>query len=89
MAFGCPTARQKVVGYEVQRCPAWCQLGARKGVLLQDSLGRIAATPKVDLEFLRAMVGVWLRWALLRRELLSVPAAVLRFMDVNEGCVVP
>ncbi len=42
----------------------------------------------MDIDALRSLVGVWIRAALLRRDLLSIPGVVFRFMEQFEGQVV-
>eukprot|EP00959_Pyramimonas_sp_CCMP1952_P168878 3528115-Pyramimonas_sp.AAC.1 len=44
-------------------------------------------TPWVDVELLRALVGAWLRGALLRREPVAAPAAVFDLLEKRQGQV--
>ena len=79
---------EKVVGYVIQRHPAQLRLPAAKSVLLTDSLRLLARQPLVDVDKLRSVLGLWIWGALLRRELLSIPHAVFKLIEVHEGHVV-
>ena len=75
----------KVVGYEVRESPATFLLPVKKMVLLAEALKFVAGCREVQVRVLRALVGVWIFGALLRRELLSIPHTIFHFMEVNEG----
>ena len=79
---------EKIVGYAIQRHPAQLRLPGRKSVLLVDSLRALARQPTVDVDRLRSVIGLWIWGALLRRELLSIPHAVFKLIEVCEGQVV-
>ncbi|CAL1127775.1 unnamed protein product, partial [Cladocopium goreaui] len=79
---------EKVVGYEVCRCPATFMLPKKKMVLLTEALKYVASCRKVNTRVLRALVGVWIFGALLRRELLSVPHSIFHFMEEHENMTV-
>ena len=75
---------EKVVGYEVVRCPASFRLPTKKMVLLRDAMLYVASKRMVSGRVLRALVGIWVFGALLRRELLSIPHALFHFLEVAE-----
>ena len=77
----------KVVGYRVTRSPPALHLDVDKAWKLVESLRWLLRVAWVDVELLRAVTGTWLWGALLRRELLSVPHALFKFMDKHEGQV--
>ncbi len=79
----------KVVGYEVQKSPACFALPAKKMALLHDALKYVASRSMVQIKVLRALVGVWIFGALLKRELLSIPHSIFHFMETFEGETVP
>lgn len=74
-----------VVGYEVQKCPACFSLPAKKMALLHDALKYVASKKMVQIKVLRALVGVWIFGALLKRKLLSIPHSIFHFMETFEG----
>ena len=79
---------EKVVGYSIDRRPAAFRLHLKKAAQLQDGLRRMVAAPMVRVDSLRSVIGVWIWGSLLRRELLSVPHSVFKFMDRCAGkCV--
>ena len=75
----------KVVGYEVQQRPAEFRLPVRKMVLLRVAFLGLAGQKLVNVEVLRSLVGMWIFGSLLRRELLSIPHSIFRFMETFEG----
>jgi hypothetical protein len=78
----------KVVGYEPERHPAGLRLPGKKAVLLRQALIDCTADLFVDCDLLRCLLGVWTFGALLRRDLLCIPHAVYKFIDMFEGqCV--
>ena len=72
---------EKIVGYVPVRKPAELRLPEAKGVHLSEGLRWTASCRMVHTGVLRALTGVWIWGALLRRELLCIPHAVFRFMD--------
>lgn len=68
----------KVVGYEVVQKPAEFRLPVRKMVLLRVALLGLAAQPVVNID-------MWIFGSLLRRELLSIPHTIFRFMEEHDG----
>lgn len=72
---------EKVVGYEVRRKPAQFRLPGKKMCLIRDSLLELANARTVDVAVLRAVVGMWVFGALLKRELLAIPHSLFHFMD--------
>lgn len=79
----------KVVGYEIVNKPAAFRLPVKKMVLLREALMYVASQSKVSVEVLRSLLGMWIFGSLLKRELLSIPHAVFRFIEAHEGLVVP
>eukprot|EP00438_Fugacium_kawagutii_P007847 Skav210112 [mRNA] locus=scaffold2194:65749:67815:+ [translate_table: standard] len=75
---------QKVVGYEVQAQPAEFRLPVKKMVLLRAALLHLAGLPRISIAALRSLLGMWIFGALLKRELLSIPHAVFRFIEEHE-----
>ena len=73
---------------EVVRKPAEFRLPLKKMVLLREALLHLVSQPKVSVDVLRSLLGMWIFGSLLRRELLSVPHAIFRFVDKHEGEVV-
>lgn len=74
----------KILGYEVQRSPAMFRLPRKKMVLLGHALMEESQRKHADIPLLRSLVGMWIHGALLRRELLSIPHSVFKFMDTCE-----
>ena len=72
---------ERIVGYVPVRKPAELRLPEAKGVHLSEGLRWTASCRMVHTGVLRALTGVWIWGALLRRELLCIPHAVFRFMD--------
>ena len=77
----------KVVGYEVVQSPAEFRLPVKKMVLLRASLTLLSHAQKVDVSVLHSLVGMWIFGALLRRELLSIPQVIFRFIEEKAGTV--
>eukprot|EP00438_Fugacium_kawagutii_P019968 Skav222678 [mRNA] locus=scaffold1471:8076:12526:- [translate_table: standard] len=78
----------KVVGYEVVRKPAQFRLPLKKMALLREALLYLVNQPKVSVDVLRSLLGMWIFGSLLRRELLSIPHAIFHFIDRHAGEVV-
>ena len=72
---------EKFVGYGVVKNPARLELPARRAALLNESLLALVRSATVDTEVLATLVGIWVWGALLRRELLAIPHAVLSMLD--------
>ena len=79
---------EKVVGYEVVNKPAEFRLPLRKMALLQIAMMGLAGQKFVSIDVLRSLVGMWIFGSLLRRELLSIPHSVFKFMEEHDGMVV-
>ncbi len=77
----------KVIGIEPERSPARLRLPADRAAMLQSALRHLVSLAVVDVAVLRSLVGVWVWAALLRRDLLCIPAAIFKFMDAYEGQV--
>ena len=80
---------QRIVGYEVEQSPARLRAPAVKALQIRGAFYFLASRHDVAVDVLRALVGVWLWMALLRRELLSIPQAVFKLTNRHEGEVVP
>ena len=78
---------EKVVGYEVVTKPAEFRLPVKKMVLLRASLTLLSHAREVDVRVLHSLVGMWIFGALLRRELLSIPQLIFRFIEEKVGMV--
>ena len=59
------------------------------GYEVHDALKYVASRKMVQIKVLRALVGVWIFGALLKRELLSIPHSIFHFMETFEGKTVP
>ena len=66
----------KIIGYAPQRSPARLNTPAAKAVLISDALRHLAKQQIVAVDQVRAVLGVWIWGALLRRELLAVPQTI-------------
>ncbi len=78
----------KVVGYEVVSKPAAFRLPKKKMVMLRAALMFLAEQQTVSVAVLRSLLGMWIFGALLRRDLLSIPHGVFRFIERYEDQVV-
>lgn len=74
----------KVVGYEIVQKPAEFRLPEKKMTLLRSALLFVVNQKMVNVKTLHTLVGMWIFGALLRRDLLSVPHAVFRFIESHE-----
>ena len=74
----------KVVGYEIVQKPAEFRLPKKKMTLLRSALLFVVNQKMVNVKTLHTLVGMWIFVALLRRDLLSVPHAVFRFIEAHE-----
>jgi len=75
----------KVVGYEISQAPPRVQLPGRRSAQLHDDMTSIIMAEEVWLSVLSSALGVWVWGAVLRRELLAVPALVFRQLDACGG----
>ncbi len=71
---------QKILGYQPVQKPASLTLPPDKRVQLYDDLMRVARAPKVDVNEVATLLGRWTWGALLRRELLSIPQSIFKFV---------
>ena len=74
----------KVLGYEPVNSPPRLRLPREKAALIQASLEALVANTWVEVELLAGVLGVWVWGALLRRELLSIPAQIFDFVRKHE-----
>ncbi len=74
-------ALDTVVGYQVVKQPPGLRYPLAKAVRLAAALSWMVSGAFVHVETLRALVGVWMFGALLRRELLSIPGHVFAFIE--------
>ncbi|CAK0839421.1 unnamed protein product [Prorocentrum cordatum] len=72
----------KVVGYEVIKRPVSLRLPNQKRVAIAQELERPSRAEWVHTDDARSIVGSWVWGALLRRDLLSIPSAVFKFLDL-------
>lgn len=75
----------KLVGYEAERSPARLRLPLRKAAVLAKAMLHISRCPTLECEQLRAVIGVWVWAALLRRDVLAAPATVFERLETHEG----
>ncbi len=78
----------KVIGFKVDQQQSRFSLPSEKLFLLHACLLELASARFIDVELLRCVVGVWCHGVQLRRDLLSIPFAVYRFLEVCEGLIV-
>ena len=76
---------KKVIGYEIDAQKGIFALPAKKARLLRLALLELAHARRVDVDLLRALVGIWSFGAQLRRELYSIPFTVYHMLEVCEG----
>jgi len=74
---------EKVIGYKVLSRPARFRLPDEKWVLLRESFLEQYSKRLVQAEVIRALTGVWIFAALLRRDVLCIPHALFGFIDRN------
>ena len=79
----------KTVGYSVQRKPAKLFFPLDKGAKLRSALRWVASCRRVQVDVIRSLIGVWIHGALLRRDLLSIPYHVFKFVEEFQGQVRP
>ena len=72
---------EKVVGYEIQRRPACFRFPFVKCGLLYNALMQIYHQWRVEVDIVNSLLGIWLWGALLKRELLSIPHSLFRFIN--------
>jgi len=74
--------RKKLVGYEFQESPPAITLTALRAHQLSTTLWWLTLAPKIDIELLRSVMGVWVWAALIARHWLAIPSSTFRMMDV-------
>ena len=79
----------KVIGYAWDPSRQTFCLPLKKRMLLYASLIELSNQRCVDVDVLRAVVGVWSFGAQLRRDVYSVPFTLYGFIDKFQGSVVP
>ena len=75
----------KTLGYEVDLREGTMSLPLKKMLLLQESLRFLVSQSSVDVRTLSTLVGLWIWGALLKRDLLSIPQVIFRFMSAHEN----
>ena len=75
----------KVVGYKPDQKASKFSLPDHKWTLLHDSLLTISRYNSIDVELLRAILGIWLFGAQLRRELMAIPFHIFHFIETHEN----
>jgi hypothetical protein len=76
------------VGYTVQRHPVVVRFPLVKGAMPQDATRQVARRHLVATSIARSLLGIWIWGALLKREHLSIPHAIFRFIDQNQDATV-
>lgn len=76
---------EKVVGYRPISCPAALTHPHKKLFPLEASLTELSRCRLVDVEVLRALVGIYNFGALLNRVLMSIPLSINRMCHLCEG----
>ena len=74
----------KTLGYTVLHDPPGFEYPREKAELLRIAMRRAVSQPRVQVEALRSLLGIWLFGALLRRELLSVASSIFKFVEVKQ-----
>ena len=75
----------KVVGYSILHDPPRFSFPKERGVKLQHAMRWNASRPFVQVSVVHSLTGIWLHGALLRRELLSVPFHLFRFLETCQN----
>ena len=78
---------QKIIGYAIWRDHGRFTVAISKWVGIRGALLELASGSYLDAEVARAVVGVWLFAALLRRDALCIPHAIFYFMVKYENQV--
>jgi len=81
-------AAEKAVGYAIEQSPALLRLPNKKRFPLQLSLLELAHQRWIDVEVLRAIVGVFSFGALLNRPLFSIMHAIYSMLDKHENEII-
>ena len=78
----------KVVGFEVDQRRALFKFPAKKAWLLRNTLKYMARQSFVDVDLLRAVVGIYMHGAQLNRDLMTIPFVIYHMIERCEGEVV-
>jgi len=78
-----PTPVQKMLGFHLCQHPARLEVPILKVRLIADTMLWLANHWMADTRLIRSVLGMWIWAASLRRELLSVPASIFKFIDVH------
>ena len=76
---------EKVVGFRLDMDTGTFTLPVKRARLLERALLELAHARWVDVDVLRAVLGVWSFGAQLRRDLYSIPFVVYRMIELCEG----
>ena len=71
----------RIIGYEVVHSPAALTVPLDKMAWLHQALTEITCPDVVDAGVLHSLLCLWVRGAILRRELLSIPFTICRFFE--------
>ena len=71
----------KIVGYVVRQRPARLEPPPDEKALLQAALKEFATHTRVHVPTLASLVGLWMWYAILRRDLFRLPYSVFKFLD--------
>ena len=83
-----PAPDQKAVGCILQQSPAKLGPPAKKRFPFARAFQQVANEKYIDVEILKALIGVYLFGALLRRPFMSILHSTFRFMEVYENRVI-
>lgn len=78
----------KVVGFEVDQRRALFKFPVKKAWLLRNTLKYMARQSLVDVDLLRAVVGIYMHGAQLNRDLMTIPFVIYHMIERCEGEVV-
>ena len=79
---------EKIIGYAPHSPSATFRLPLKKRVLLPACLREVSRQKYVDVDLLRAVVGIWLHGAQLRRDTMCIPFSVFKKIERHEGEVI-
>ena len=72
---------EQFVGYVIRESPARIELPPQRALMIRESLYALADDNWVRTDILHTLVGVWIWAALLRRDALSIPQHIFRFLE--------
>ena len=84
----CDFQLDKIIGYTIWRDLGRFTVDTKKWVCIRGALLELAAIMYINVEVLRSIAGVWMFAALVRRDCISIPFHIFKFMELYEGKVV-